>query len=568
MAPPAPPLIPGLSLLSQVTEIGFRKQDDGSYLRKPLPALVFSYSGFDPRGQQYQQLKVGAHGSLPGYLTPGHYRLVDLEGEGIPGILYSDRATTLQWEPEGNGQYSGPRTPARFPLEKGPDGSQLAITSLAGNGEPDLLVRTPSRSGFYRYAGAGAWDAFRSFSSVPADLASPAAEMVDMNGDGRADLVTLEKGRIRSYPSRGLQGFGPPDEVAAAPDFPLTEQAGAEEVLTFADLLGDGLSHRVRIRNGSVECWPNLGYGRFGAKLVLGNAPRFDARLDAKRLFLVDLDGSGPADLVYVSPDHIQVYFNQSGNQFSDALTIPLPARYDNLSQISFADVNGNGTSCLVLTRLSPEATHHFYDFAGDLKPYLLTGIDNQLGAATSIQYSTSVRQYLEDKRAGWIWSTRLFFPVHVVARLEHSDRISGLRHVTRYKYHDGYYDPDERQFRGFGLIEAWDTDEYEEFKAAIKAADFSIHDLGPELYVPPVYTRTWYHVGAPTNGATARPSAGNTGTAIRQRACCPKPCSRPRSMPTAPKPCARPMRHWPARCCGRKSTASTIRHLRRTRTR
>ena len=29
---------------------------------------------------------------------------------------------------------------------------------------------------------------------------------------------------------------------------------------------GDGLADLVRIRNGEVCYWPNLGYGRFGAR--------------------------------------------------------------------------------------------------------------------------------------------------------------------------------------------------------------------------------------------------------------------------------------------------------------
>ena len=35
-------------------------------------------------------------------------------------------------------------------------------------------------------------------------------------------------------------------------------------------------------------------------------------------------------------------------------------------------------------------------------------------------------------------------------------------RHVTRHRYHDGYYDPVEREFRGFGFVESWDSDALE----------------------------------------------------------------------------------------------------------
>jgi hypothetical protein len=32
---------------------------------------------------------------------------------------------------------------------------------------------------------------------------------------------------------------------------------------------GDGLNDIVRARNGEVCYWPNIGYGRFGAKVTL-----------------------------------------------------------------------------------------------------------------------------------------------------------------------------------------------------------------------------------------------------------------------------------------------------------
>ena len=49
---------------------------------------------------------------------------------------------------------------------------------------------------------------------------------------------------------------------------------------------------------------------------------------------------------------------------------------------------------------------------------------------------------------------------MHVVERVETYDRVSGNRFVTRYAYHHGYFDGVEREFRGFGMVEQWDTEE------------------------------------------------------------------------------------------------------------
>ena len=50
---------------------------------------------------------------------------------------------------------------------------------------------------------------------------------------------------------------------------------------------------------------------------------------------------------------------------------------------------------------------------------------------------------------------------MHVVERVETYDRISRNRFVTRYAYHHGYFDGVEREFRGFGMVEQWDTEEF-----------------------------------------------------------------------------------------------------------
>ena len=71
--------------------------------------------------------------------------------------------------------------------------------------------------------------------------------------------------------------------------------ADSAQSIYLADMSGDGLTDLVRIRNGEVCYWPNLGYGRFGAKVTMDNAPWFDAPdlFDQRRIRLADIDGSG-----------------------------------------------------------------------------------------------------------------------------------------------------------------------------------------------------------------------------------------------------------------------------------
>ena len=82
-----------------------------------------------------------------------------------------------------------------------------------------------------------------------------------------------------------------------------------------------GTSHRTSIIWPFAPCLngPNLGFGRFGAKVTTSNAPRFDRQFDPARLRLFDVDGSGTTDVVYVGGDAITLWMNQSGNGWGPA---------------------------------------------------------------------------------------------------------------------------------------------------------------------------------------------------------------------------------------------------------
>ena len=77
----------------------------------------------------------------------------------------------------------------------------------------------------------------------------------------------------------------------------------------------------MRIRNGEVCYWPNLGYGRFGAKVTMDRAPWFDGpdQFEQSRIRLADIDGSGVVDIIYFAAGEVRLYFNESGNRWSNA---------------------------------------------------------------------------------------------------------------------------------------------------------------------------------------------------------------------------------------------------------
>lgn len=71
---------------------------------------------------------------------------------------------------------------------------------------------------------------------------------------------------------------------------------------------------------------------------------------------------------------------------------------------------------------------------------------------------------------------------------------ISHNRFVTRYAYHHGYFDGEEREFRGFGMVEQWDT---EEIGALLLGGEGEASNWDTAFQMPPVHTKTWFHTGA-----------------------------------------------------------------------
>src|SRR5205085_3072781 len=246
-----------------------------------------------------------------------------------------------------------------------------------------------------------------------------------------------------------------------------------------------------RIRNGEVYYWPNLGYGQFGAKVTMGNAPVFDYfdLFDHKRIRVADIDGSGNTDLIYLGQNEIFLYFNQSGNSWSAPQRLTHFPRVDDLKFVTAVDLLGNGTACLVWSSPLSSDAHQpmrYIDLMGAQKPHLLVAMNNNMGAQTEVQYAASTRFYLQDRAEGRPWVTRLPFPVHVVERTESRDLVSNTKLVSTYRYRHGYFDGVEREFRGFAHVEQRD--------AEMVSGQFDL---------PAVVTKTWLHTGAYLEGDT-----------------------------------------------------------------
>lgn len=502
------------SVIQSITQSGYVQDDTKSpvvlndvrystYLKKSLPPLEFEYSRA-AISEKIKEVDSENLENLPCGIAGAQFQMIDLDGEGISGILI-EQAEGWYYKPNlGDGKFG--------PLEKVASKPSTAVLSLgnaqlldlAGDGQLDVAFFDGPVKGFYERTRHEKWKNFKPFSSLPnLSWKDPNLKFVDLTGDGHADVMITEQEAINWYPSMAEEGFDRAEKVYQT----LNEEKGPRLVfddgtqsIYLSDMSGDGLIDLVRIRNGEVCYWPNIGYGHFGPKVTMDNSPWFDSQeqFNQKRIRLADVDGSGLTDIIYLGRNDVRIYFNQSGNIWSKAQTIENFLQIDDLSSVQVVDLLGMGTACLVWSSLlsgDSKLPMRYIDLMGGIKPHLLTRSKNNLGAETVIRYTSSTKFYLADKLSDKPWLTKLPFPVYVVEQIETYDHISKNRFITSYTYHHGYFDGIEREFRGFGRVDQKDTEELAILSASGEFA--SPLNIDTASYVPPVLTKTWFHTGA-----------------------------------------------------------------------
>ncbi len=497
---------PVASFITAVTQSGFVRRPDDSYRKKSLPPLDFGYTQVEV-SSEVREIDPDSLENLPSGLEGAQW--VDLDGEGVSGIL-TEQGDAWYYKPNlGDGRFGPLESVARKPSLANLRAGGQQLLDLAGDGQLDLVALEAPTPGFFERTEDQDWATFVPFRSLPNRAWNdPNLRFVDLTGDGHADVLVTEDDAFAWYASLAEDGFGPAEKTRQALDEekgPRLVFADGTQSIYLADMSGDGLTDLVRVRNGEVCYWPHRGYCRFGAKVTMDNAPWFDAPdlFDQRRVRLADIDGSGNTDILYLGRDGVRLYFNQSGNRWSDPQQLAAFPQFDNLKDVAVSDLLGNGTSCLVWSSPLPGDAGRpmrYIDLMGGQKPHLLVSVKNNLGAETYVQYAPSTKFYLADKAAGNPWITRLPFPVHVVERVETYDRVSRNYHVTHSTYHHGCFDGVEREFRGFGLVEQTDTEQFAALTAGGTLTDAT--NIDEASHVPPVLTKTWFHTGAYIEGA------------------------------------------------------------------
>ena len=469
------------------------------YKTESLPPWSFHYTSV-PDFADMETLNVNVANLVHPPSRDSVSEWLDLDGEGLPGLLHRlpDGTLTYQRNP-GPDADDVPHFRSPVVLDQQPAivGKSLAgsFLDLDRTGHLNMICRNFGGQpiGFYEREDSDTWSNYSDFSSVPnTDDSSETSLSIDLVGDGTSDLLSEVSNSRQVVWKQSLGKSGSSESKRtfhSTKGEPLHLVNNADIQTYVADMSGDGLSDIVQISKNKIIYWSNQGHGVFSSSITMGNPPSLEefGVFEHSRIRLIDVDGSGTTDLIYLLPmGGAKLFYNLAGNSWSEPVQITGLPKISSPSSIFTLDLKGSGTACLcwLEDHNSPNMTEiHYLDLMAGVKPHLLDSFSNGLGATTTVTYTPSTKFYLGDQLSSQPWTTKLSFPVQLISRTVLEDKISGNIATTDYQYHNGCYDPIEKQFAGFEMVETRAREEVL---------------LGPsETYESyPVVTKSWFNVG------------------------------------------------------------------------
>jgi len=432
--------------------------------------------------------------------------LADMNGDALPDLIHTGDVHEVFFNNDGREWKEPYNVPGGF-TEIKLSQTNTMLMDMNGDGFTDLFSQYPSING-YRYFPGG--QSNNGWNLTPTEMANSPnftfgdiTKPVDLDNDGRTDIIrkvefASEITCVFNINGQIMSGEFIIDAPSTRAEFNFGPDASSG--LRLADMNGDGLQDFV-ILNGEGYIWYYPGHGvtidsatpwhyqgwdstprgawpqgdtsaegyRMADAPDSFDDPDFTEVTNFRSLRLLDINGDGLSDLVYVSNNRLLAWLNFGGHAFSQDPYV-IPAVSDTIpdqspeTNVRLVDMNANGTTDVVWNRQTgftevghPEATWVYLDLTKGVRPNLLKEIDNGIGKVTTIEYKSSTDYLVADRAEGREWVFKVPFPVNVVARIEVFDGRSST-YVRTMTYHDGYYDGEEKEFRGFAAAEQRDV--------------------------------------------------------------------------------------------------------------
>src|SRR5262249_432363 len=139
---------PIASFITSVTQSGYVRQPDGMYLKKSLPTLEFQYT--EARvDETVQEIDPNSIENLPYGLDGSRYQCVDLDSEGLSGVLTEQADAWFYKRNLGNGAFGPVELVATLPSLAALSSGRQQLMDLVGDGLLDLVQFDTPLPGFY-----------------------------------------------------------------------------------------------------------------------------------------------------------------------------------------------------------------------------------------------------------------------------------------------------------------------------------------------------------------------------------------------------------------------------------
>ena len=513
ITPPDGSLDTGVSLLKRVVQYGSLGNTNDF-----LPPLLLQYTPLLLGASVLETLDTPPELNLAE--VNGKVQLVDIDGDGLPDLFQTteldQRFQLNQGVVARNGQ--PPRLvwgstqiqPAATAMQL--SNPESALMDFNNDGLVDYVQLEDSLLGgrdlitFKNASSLDRWDATPPGFKIEAEysydlpaglsLTNAATRQADINFDKLTDFVTTMPGFFGQFECvyRDSDGRWQTTYTDYPPDLPgaftfAWHGEGGQPSAFLVDMNGDRMPDLVLVEQDGlslrIRYWPGLGLGLWGSAHEMGVfAPDvFTMETgDLRDVFIQDLTGDGLADVLMVDgssdSSRIVLRVNLAGAGWSaptERLNLPRyrPRDPGIPTTLRFADVNGSGTTDLIWVNTGLDPGWQWLELLPSGKPNLLHVTDNSLGKIMEVNYTTTTEDLIRAREKGYPWQTKTPFPLPVIRRLRltASQDLDGTpdaglpfstdQYITEYQYRDPYYDPIERQFRGFAFAQSvsWGDD-------------------------------------------------------------------------------------------------------------
>ncbi len=322
-------------------------------------------------------------------------------------------------------------------------------------------------------------------------------QLVDLNGDGRIDLLQSNNDIKTAYINNGT-GWTDVSSTWIAPT--IFTNSGSDTGARIEDVNGDGLPDIINASSGIespiLRAWLNNGTGWIDYSSVWAPPAYFVGTSSDDRGFrMADLNGDGLIDITQdatnsTSSEKDTWLNNGNGWTLNSFWQSPEPFTYNgkNIGR-RLADINGDGFGDILVAYTDGYGPHLYTWVKNSTTPFMLKKITNEFGGMTSVSYqeSTIMNNNGTDNLSG------LGFNTWVVRNVSQNNSMNSQFNSVGsyfYNYSGGKYDTNDLEFRGFSQVNETRPDNstaihYFHQDSARKGKEFKteIYDSGGRIF-------------------------------------------------------------------------------------